>query len=301
MNSIKKSKKNRGKLLKRIYKHPLVSVLISTKNQGKYVERTIRSILQQDYSRMKILVTDGGSTDDTIDILKRFSKSIFWQSTPDEGEYDGYNKLLQNVRKDFIKIVPSDDMLLPNAISRCTEFILKNPDIDIVYGFSYIIDTKGRTIGVQGPQWKNRPVTLKNYLRSKVNHNFQTALIRRTVFNRVGLFNSDKFKYIGDFEFFARCLKAGLKIAYIPEFLGAWRLTYENQSHTHGKLPYKQALTVVKKYGGEKELIIRITRDILIHKILGIFRKFLGRIKWTILERFGYSRENKYKSNKYFC
>ena len=103
--------------------HPLISVIVPSFNQGAFIRKTIESALQQDYRPIEVVVMDGASTDNTVDILKSFGDipELRWVSEPDQGVVDAVNKGLRLARGEIAAIQSSDDFYLPGAFSTVAE------------------------------------------------------------------------------------------------------------------------------------------------------------------------------------
>lgn len=132
---------------------PLVSIIIPSFNQGKFIRETIESCLNQEYRPIEILVMDGGSKDETIAVLKSFDAlELQWFSAPDKGVVDAANKGMALAKGEILTIQSSDDVFLPGAIAAVVETLLENPDSGIVYGDVELIDENSKLIGkdVQG-------------------------------------------------------------------------------------------------------------------------------------------------------
>lgn len=142
--------------------NPLVSIIVPSYNQGRFLEETLRSILSQSYRPMEILVLDGASKDETLDVLSRYAdcSELNWWSEPDDGPADAVNKGLQKARGTIAAIQSSDDLYLPGAIASAVEALSANPDLDLVYADSTAIDADGNTF------WQSRwaPYSLENFL-----------------------------------------------------------------------------------------------------------------------------------------
>jgi glycosyltransferase involved in cell wall biosynthesis len=111
--------------------YPKISIVTPSYNQGQYIEETINSILDQHYPNLEYIIIDGGSTDDTIDIIKKYSKHIsYWESKNDNGQSDAINKGLQKATGEIINWLNSDDLLTKNSLfDIAKEFRKFNPDI----------------------------------------------------------------------------------------------------------------------------------------------------------------------------
>ena len=132
---------------------PLVSILIPSYNQGKFIRETIESCLNQDYRPIEVLVMDGGSKDETVSVLKSFNASeLQWWSEPDRGVVDAANKAMALAKGDILTIQSSDDVFLPGAITGAVEALLKDPALGLVYGDVELIDEHSELIGsdIQG-------------------------------------------------------------------------------------------------------------------------------------------------------
>ena len=113
---------------------PLVSIIIPSFNQGDFIERTLLSILKQDYPNTEVVVIDGGSTDQTVEILKRYSNNVRWLSEKDEGYADAVNKGLDLVRGSIVGIQSSDDYYNQHAIREAVELLIRYPEAALVTG-----------------------------------------------------------------------------------------------------------------------------------------------------------------------
>jgi glycosyltransferase involved in cell wall biosynthesis len=132
---------------------PLVSIIVPSFNQGRFIRETIESCLSQDYRPLEILVLDGGSQDDTVSVLRSFdARELQWWSEPDRGVVDAVNKGLKRARGDIITIQSSDDVFLAGAITTLVEVLAASPATGLVYGDIELIDAESRLIGqdVQG-------------------------------------------------------------------------------------------------------------------------------------------------------
>ena len=174
---------------------PLISIITVVKNNEKYLEQTIKSVLSQEYKNFEYIIIDGGSTDNTISIIKKFSNEIdYWLSENDHGIYDAFNKGMQLAKGDFIGM-DSDDTLERNALSILVKYIQKNPNIDFVFG-----------------SVKKHWGILHGYKPHKIKYSwgFYSShstgfFIKNSSAKKVGLYNL-KYKYHADYDFFFRMI-----------------------------------------------------------------------------------------------
>jgi len=129
-------------------KYPLVSIVTPSYNQAEYLEKTINSVLSQNYPNIEYIVVDGGSSDSSLEIIQKYSKSLaWWVSEPDLGQTDAINKGFSHVTGEIMAWLNSDDTYHPNAVSEAVDLLQANPQIGLVYGDTNFIDAKDQVIG----------------------------------------------------------------------------------------------------------------------------------------------------------
>src|SRR5688572_17831514 len=127
---------------------PLVSIITPSFNQARFLEETIQSVLSQDYANIEYLIVDGGSTDGSLEIIKRYAGRLaWWVSEKDQGQTDAINKGFARAQRKILAWLNSDDTYLPHAVSEAAAYLLSNPEAGMVYGDANLIDEAGRTIG----------------------------------------------------------------------------------------------------------------------------------------------------------
>ena len=119
----------------------LVSIVTPSYNTGKYIRDTIESVLSQGYPNFEHIIYDGGSTDETIDILKEYPHLI-WFSESDRGQSHAINKGLDKAKGDIIGWLNSDDYFLPGTFSKIMEVFINNPELDAIFGDINIVDNE---------------------------------------------------------------------------------------------------------------------------------------------------------------
>lgn len=129
---------------------PKITIITPSFNQGQYIEETIRSILLQGYSNLEYIVVDGGSTDETVEILTKYDKFInFWVSERDAGQSDAINKGLARATGEVFNWINSDDILAPNALWKLANALLKNPTAHAVCGYYFFLGDNAPHTGKQ--------------------------------------------------------------------------------------------------------------------------------------------------------
>ena len=128
---------------------PLVSVITPSYNQMKFLEKTMHSVLDQDYPDLEYFVMDGGSTDGSVEVIQKYADRLTgWVSEPDRGQADAVNKGFQRARGEYIGWLNSDDLYQPGSIRRAVECFQTHPEAGMVFGDVLAIDGDGRAINL---------------------------------------------------------------------------------------------------------------------------------------------------------
>jgi len=127
---------------------PLVTVVTPSYNQGRFIEATILSVLNQNYPYVEYLVVDGGSTDSTLDILRKYEERLIWISEPDSGQSHAINKGFKAARGEILCWLNSDDTFEPGAIRHAVEALQEDKRVKMLYGHGNLIDEDGRLISL---------------------------------------------------------------------------------------------------------------------------------------------------------
>ncbi|MBN1277358.1 MAG: glycosyltransferase, partial [Deltaproteobacteria bacterium] len=169
---------------------PVVTVVTPSYNQGKFIEQTIKSVLTQDYPDVEYIVIDGGSTDNTLEVLKKYSGRLDWISEPDEGQTNAINKGFKKAKGDILCWLNSDDTYEPGAIRRAVEFFIDNPDVMMVYGEGNEIDENGALIQ-RFPATREFDLWALVYIWDYILQ--PTTFFRKSVFDEIGMLNEDYY------------------------------------------------------------------------------------------------------------
>jgi hypothetical protein len=127
--------------------NPLVSIVTPSFNQAGYLETAIRSVLDQEYSRVEYLILDGGSTDDSAAIIERYQDRVaYWESEPDAGQADAINKGFKKATGEIVAWLNSDDVYLPGAFQQAVEAFRQHPEVGLVYADGIMVDSSLRIL-----------------------------------------------------------------------------------------------------------------------------------------------------------
>jgi len=248
-----------------------VSIITPSYNQGKFIGRTIDSILNQSYKNIEYIVMDGGSTDETVRILKKYSNKIIWKSKKDNGQSEAINKGLKMASGEIVAFLNSDDTYEPEAIAKVVNFFQNNPKIKWVYGKCRIVDENDIEI--------RKPITLyKNFLLKKYNYRIlltenyisQPATFwRKNLHDEIGYLN-EREHYTMDYEFWLRIGKK-YKAGVINDYLANFRMYSSSKSGSLVNPQFKDELRIAKKFSQGDKLPI-FFHKLNYYKITGIYR-----------------------------
>lgn len=229
---------------------PGISIITPSFNQGEYIERTIQSVLYQEYPELEYVVMDGGSTDGTKNILETYDSAIhYWVSEPDKGQADAIFRGFERASGEIIGWLNSDDFLLPDALEKVAVFFAANPDVDCVVGGCLLVDEGGELI-----KEKNRP---QYFLGLKQDFSkllfWETGFCqpasfwRRDAFFRVGGFDRD-LRFCFDYDLFLR-LATEKPFGVIMDFLACFRHHGESKTSTLSEVCEKEKTEVRMRHG----------------------------------------------------
>ena len=142
---------------------PLVSIVTPSFNQAPFLEETIRSVLEQDYEPIEYVVVDGGSTDGSVDIIRRYEDRLaWWTSEPDRGQAHALNKGFASSTGELMGFLNSDDTLLPGAVTRLVAALEREPHALVAFGDAVFVDERLGTTRVGRPgAWGAEPMALR--------------------------------------------------------------------------------------------------------------------------------------------
>lgn len=183
---------------------PLLTIVTPSFNQGKFLEETIRSIHGQEYPRLEHIVMDGGSTDNTVEILKRHPE-IIWTSEKDRGQTHAVNKAIQRATGDIVGWLNSDDTFLPGSFEAVMKKFNSDPSCHVVFGDYHAIDENGKLLYTQEGFAGSYEDMIRWWDYTYAIHQ-PTVFVRRDVFKVAGLLD-ESYHYTMDYEWWLRVAK----------------------------------------------------------------------------------------------
>ena len=203
---------------------PKITVITPSYNSERYIEITISSVLDQNYPNLEYLVIDGGSSDKTLDILKKYDNSLTWISEKDRGQSHAINKGIDMATGDVIAYMNSDDSYEQGALLRVGNFFIKNPKAYWVTGRCRFVNPKGQEIRKLATLYKNFWLLWGSYVVLMIlDYVSQPATFwHREVINKVGYFN-ENLHYAMDYDYSLRVGKA-YKMWRLNHYLASYRI-----------------------------------------------------------------------------
>jgi len=197
--------------------NPLVSVITVVFNNKDTIESTIKSVLGQTYKNIEYIVVDGGSTDGTVDVIKKYNKYISkWISEPDNGIYDGMNKGIKMATGQIIGILNSDDVCADNKVIEVVVKAIEENSADCCWGDLVYIDRENTDKIIR--YWKSSEFKEGKFKRGWMPPH-PTFFVKKYVYEKYGYFNLD-FPIAADYELMLRLLeKYKIRSCYIPKVL----------------------------------------------------------------------------------
>jgi glycosyltransferase involved in cell wall biosynthesis len=225
---------------------PKISVVTPSFNSIHTIQATIESVAGQDYPQVEHIVVDGGSTDGTVELLKKHP-SLKWISEKDEGHYHAMDKGTRMASGEVVAILNADDCYRPGALREVAAAFEKHPDWDGLFGDIVFVDGEGQEIFRREEAMFDRQII--RFGHNMVNH--QTLFLKTAVYLRLGGYRYKDFKNCCDYEYVMRLIKADCKIGHIPVYVVDYRY------HDHGQSAdvrvranmARESATIRKEYG----------------------------------------------------
>ena len=234
------------------------------------MERTIISVLEQQYPQLEYIIQDGGSTGETRRILEQYrSRLTYFESCPDAGQAHAINLGFRHATGEIMAWLNADDLLLTGAVAAVATYFRDHPDVDVVYGQRITIDAQDREIG----RWIIAPnaetmLPWVNYVPQ------ETVFWRRRIWDKIGGSVDEAYHFDVDWELWLRFYRAGAAFARLPRFLGAFRFHEEQKTAVLDELGKQEAQCLHRQYHGRPVEWLEIRYQV---------RHYLLRCSWQYL------------------
>ena len=258
---------------------PVISLITPSYNQGHFIERTIRSVLDQGYPKIEYVVQDGGSSDDTVSVLKKYGDRLAgWDSNPDNGQSHALNLGFARTTGEIMGWLNSDDVLLPGTLSCVADYFARHSDVDVVYGNRLLINEDDMNIGRWIlPGHDSEALSWADYVPQ------ETLFWRRSLWEKTGGKIDESFRFAMDWDLLVRFRDAGARFAHIPRFLGAFRIHIQQKtSAAIGEVGFQEMDSIRERIHGRvpsrKEIRKAVMPFLARHAVVDLIYRIKTRI-----------------------
>jgi glycosyltransferase involved in cell wall biosynthesis len=247
-----------------------ISIVTPSYNQAPFIEATIRSVLAQGYPNLEYMVLDGGSTDGSVDIVRKYANQLaFWVSEPDGGQAQAVNRGFAHATGTLLTWINSDDLLLPGALALAAQAHRAHPEAILLGDVVHFSDHERLAFVIH-----QHNVSLENLVahwRADWVWNQPGTFVPRSVWERIGRLD-EGLRYTFDREWMCRALGAGVPVVYLGQLLAAFRM--HPGSKTMGETTQwgQEQLMVTRRYAHRVPTLTRLDIEVAHHLLEAVFR-----------------------------
>lgn len=263
-------------ILKKDPSWPKISIVTPSYNQAKFLERTILSILNQNYPNLEYIIIDGGSTDGSVEIIKKYEKYLFfWLSEQDKGQSDAINKGFRKASGELVGWQNSDDIYLPGAFMKLAEEYKKKLDYNVYFGNIYLIDKHDNI----KKEMRFIPFSVEHLIYYDWNLSSQAVFWKKEIFEKFG-FLDESLHVAFDWDWFIRLGKLGCSFKFVRYFLGCYRVHDMSKLATvKGNERYKYIVKVREK----NEILVERKSTLCLERMKIFLRRIVYYVELNII------------------
>jgi glycosyltransferase involved in cell wall biosynthesis len=249
---------------------PKISIVIPSYNKAGYIGETLESIVTQNYPNLEVIIQDGGSTDGSVNIIKKYASKynyIKWVSKKDKGQVDAINTGLNKATGDILTYINADDVYEKGAFKTVGEYFAENPNTLWLAGRGRVIDKNGKEISKWVTAYKNLLLTINNYkLLLIVNYLMQPSVfLSKETYKKFGPFKGGKF--VMEYDLWLKIGREKMPQIFY-KFFSKFRLAGDNISSLQYNKQLKMDEKIVNKYTSSKLIL-------LLHNIHNLVRTII--------------------------
>lgn len=234
-------------------KYPKISIITPSFNQADFLEKTILSVLDQKYPNLEFMIIDGGSTDQSVEIIKRYESCLsFWVSEKDRGQTHAINKGFKRAKGVLVNWLNSDDMLAEDALFNLAHAFNKNPAADVFFGDYRAVDEKGRLLY----QRKSAPYHPKVLFWGRQLSSQPSVFFKRNLLVELGSLDESR-RFCMDTEFWIRAARAGGLFCQIKKELGITRVQAQAKTTLMQQVLHDEHKEIVRRYQALDNFLIQ--------------------------------------------
>ena len=249
---------------------PLISVITVVYNGANYLEQAITSVINQDYDNIEYIIIDGGSSDGTLEIVRKYEERVdYWISESDNGIYDAMNKGIRLSSGELIGLLNSDDWYEQGALRRVADAYTSLTENKMIVGDTFIIQEE---MGI-----RYRVISNQNFWRG-LPFPHQALFVPKAVYQNVGIYDL-RYRLSSDYDFLLRCVSAGVALHHLEYVLVNYRLA--GQSNRKPMVTLNESRVINKRYFGFMSIphwkfLVLFSKSATLEGLQHIIRLFFG-------------------------
>jgi len=227
---------------------PKISVITPSFNQGQFIEQTILSVISQGYANLEFIIMDGGSSDNTVEIIKKYEDKItYWQSKKDNGQAAAINEGFARATGDILCWLNSDDMYFPGVLNKIVSSFSSNDNEELVFGNCIHFNNQNRKIRGSDVKYSH-----KEYKLSLCDYIIQpSSFFTRAAWLKTGILNETLY-FTFDWDWFIRAEKAGVLLIPIQEYISLYRIHDAHKSGAGGTKRAEELKQIANRYNDQR-------------------------------------------------
>lgn len=260
---------------------PKVSIIMPSYNQGQFLEASIQSVLAQDYPNLEFILVDGGSKDNSLEIIKKYQDRFdWWISEKDKGHADALNKGFSHATGEILAWLNSDDIYFPNAVSEAVAILTSHPAVGMVYGDADLIDDFGEPAG----KFASKQTSYRQMLRGSVHIPQATTFFRADVWRQAGPLDLSLF-FSFDYDLWVKIAKAS-QVLYVPKRWAKFRIHGAGKTIVNDDRCYPDMLRVLERETGNSSWLSWMRLRMIVRKAFYVWMPWKLRLRLRKLLTF---------------